>query len=400
MNTTNRILSSILLLVILSSTLYANEVKWIQNYKLAKKLAAKEDKMILANFTGSDWCPYCIKAEAEIFNTDEFAKFAADKFILLKVDFPQKKKLPLEIRKQNEDLAAKYNVSGFPTFLILDNNGEVLGVSGYAQGGAKAWIATCTDILKNIPPKTDLLKKEDFATVLDKARKKQLPILLFVYDSKIKDSSAKIRAVGDNRSFSTLDGWRFIPFSTDKSQLENNTMLEDIKPLLKAVSSAQYCVLLDSKTLSKDSAKVFKFSNANNFFKNLYKNLSWDYNGEWLLDYNKAKIIAKAQNKAILIRFSGSDWCTWCKKMDEKIFTKEEFLDYAKKSLVLVDIDFPKKSNLSQAQIKKNHSLAQSFGVDGLPTIIVLNKEAKMVMLSGYYGGELSAFIKEIESRI
>ena len=400
MSTISKVLPSILFFVILSSNLYADGAKWIQDFDLAKKLATKENKMILANFTGSDWCPYCIKAESEIFSTDAFAKYASDKFILLKIDFPQKKKLPRNISSQNEKLAIKYNVSGFPTFLILDSSGELLGITGYMQGGVKAWIATCEDILKSIPPKTVLLKDQDFTKVAVKAKKENLPILLFVYDSKVKNSFAKIKAIGDKRLFSTLDGWKFIPFVTDKAQLEANAKLSKIKPLLSSTTSGQYCILLDSKSIDKSNAKVFKYSDADNFFLNLYKNLSWDYDGKWIADYNKAKIIAKAQNKAILLRFTGSDWCKWCKKMDEDIFSKEEFIKYAQKSLVLVNVDFPKNFKLSPAQAKQNDFLARAFGIEGLPTIIVLNKDAKMVMMSNYYAGEPSIFIKEIDSRI
>ncbi len=400
MSTISKALLSILFFVVLSSNLYADGAKWIQDFDLAKKLATKENKMILVNFTGSDWCPYCIKTESEIFSTDAFAKYVSDKFILLKIDFPRKKKLPRDISIQNERLATKYNVTGLPTFLILDSSGEILGVTGYVQGGAKAWISTCEDILKSLPKKTTLLRNQNFSEVAAKAKEENLPILLLVYDSKIKNSFDKIKAIGDKRVFSTLDGWKFIPFVADRAQLETNAKLSKIKPLLSSTSSGQYCMLLDSKSLDKSSAKTIEFSDADSFFNSLYKNLSWKYSGEWITDYYKAKAIAKAQHKAILLRFTGSDWCVWCKKMDKNIFSKEEFLKYAKKSLVLVDVDFPQNSKLSPAQTRQNDFLRKVFGVEGFPTIIVLNKDAKIVMMSNYYAGEPSIFIKEIDSRI
>ncbi|QYK53137.1 MAG: redoxin domain-containing protein [Fimbriimonadaceae bacterium] len=113
---------------------------WSANWEAAKAQSLQTGKPILANFTGSDWCPYCIRLEEEVFTTEEFKSWAKEKVILLEVDFPQGKKLPEKITKQNEQLAREYGVSAFPSILFLDGNGDVLGNSGYLRDpGPKVW---------------------------------------------------------------------------------------------------------------------------------------------------------------------------------------------------------------------------------------------------------------------
>lgn len=117
-------------------------VAWTDSWEEAVQRAEQEGKPILACFTGSDWCTYCKKLEAEVFNTEEFSGWAAERVILLKLDFPQKPRLPAEVAKQNEGLKARYSdrVSSFPTVLFLSSTGAVLSRVGYVPGGPKAWI--------------------------------------------------------------------------------------------------------------------------------------------------------------------------------------------------------------------------------------------------------------------
>jgi thioredoxin-related protein len=84
----------------------------------------------------------------------------------------------------------------------------------------------------------------------------------------------------------------------------------------------------------------------------------------WETDFEKAKATAKAENKHILIDFSGSDWCGWCIKLDKEVFSQPAFKDYAKENLVLVLADFPRdKSNQSDALQKQNDKLSKEYGV-------------------------------------
>jgi len=115
---------------------------WLTDLDEAKKVALKENKPILVDFTGSDWCGFCIKLHAEVFDKPEFEAFAKN-YVLVELDFPNKKPQPAEEKAKNRAAQAKYGVSGFPTVLLLDaKTGEAYGrQSGYGPGtGPKAYL--------------------------------------------------------------------------------------------------------------------------------------------------------------------------------------------------------------------------------------------------------------------
>ena len=117
--------------------------QWFEDKLADAQAKAKElKKPLLIDFTGSDWCGFCIKLDKEVFATAEFAEWAKENVVLLKLDFPARKEQAAEIKKQNKELQAKYGVRGFPTVLFLDPEGKELGrIGGYAPGsGAAKWI--------------------------------------------------------------------------------------------------------------------------------------------------------------------------------------------------------------------------------------------------------------------
>lgn len=114
---------------------------WMTDYEAALAKAKKEKKLILADFTGSDWCGWCIKLKDEVFSKPEFVEWAADNVVLLELDFPRKTKLDEKLAKQNDKLAQEFNVEGYPTILFIDAKGKAVGRSGYLAGGPEAWIA-------------------------------------------------------------------------------------------------------------------------------------------------------------------------------------------------------------------------------------------------------------------
>lgn len=110
---------------------------WGTDFAAAKKAATEQKKPILAFFTGSDWCIWCVRLEQEVLSQDAFKKYASEKYILFMADFPQKKKLPPEVEKQNKELSQTYKIEGFPTVLVLDAAGKKLAETGYQKGGAR-----------------------------------------------------------------------------------------------------------------------------------------------------------------------------------------------------------------------------------------------------------------------
>ncbi len=113
---------------------------WLTNYNEALRRAKAARKPVLACFTGSDWCLWCIRLQNEVFETPEFKAWAGQNVILLEVDFPRHKALSPAAVKANDALQDKYVIRGFPTVLFLDADGAVLGKSGYLGGGPQRWI--------------------------------------------------------------------------------------------------------------------------------------------------------------------------------------------------------------------------------------------------------------------
>lgn len=118
----------------------AVELQWETNFKEAVVKAKKENKALLVNFTGSDWCGWCIRLDKEVFSKEEFAKYADKNLVLVKIDFPRKTQLSEELKQQNQALAGKYGVRGLPTILLMDSNEEILLQTGYRRGGPDAYI--------------------------------------------------------------------------------------------------------------------------------------------------------------------------------------------------------------------------------------------------------------------
>ena len=134
------ILLAIFLLPIFGCKPVDDKLSWNDNLDNALKIAAKENKTVLVNFTGSDWCIWCKKLNNEVFSKGDFAEYAAKKLVLVKIDFPRQKELPLETQNYNRSLAEKYGIAGFPTIALLKPDGSVIGFTGYQEGGAAAYV--------------------------------------------------------------------------------------------------------------------------------------------------------------------------------------------------------------------------------------------------------------------
>lgn len=131
------------LIICLSGTTHAvsgaSKLNWMTNYDDASIKAKRERKSILLFFTGSDWCGWCHKLENEALDTTDFSDAAGDQFVFIVVDFPLKTPLDQNITAQNKELQKKYDVKGFPTVVLLDENGQLIGDTGYRPGGGKSY---------------------------------------------------------------------------------------------------------------------------------------------------------------------------------------------------------------------------------------------------------------------
>lgn len=143
---------------------------WTTDFEAAKAKAKAEKKLLLVDFTGSDWCGWCIKLKKEVFDTELFKKEAPKQFVLVELDFPRGKELPEKVKKQNDELQEKYSISGFPTILILDPAGEVIAKTGYRAGGPEGYVKHLDEFQKLHAAVVDLKKKVDQSKGLDRAK--------------------------------------------------------------------------------------------------------------------------------------------------------------------------------------------------------------------------------------
>ena len=128
------------LLVCFGIAVSAAESMWMTDFAAARKKAAESGKNMLVNFTGSDWCPWCIRLQKEVFSQKEFQDFAAKNLVLVIVDFPRRKWQTPAQKRANEELRKLYGVEGYPTVLLLTPKGMVKAELGYEPGGAAKYV--------------------------------------------------------------------------------------------------------------------------------------------------------------------------------------------------------------------------------------------------------------------
>ena len=97
----------------------------------------------------------------------------------------------------------------------------------------------------------------------------------------------------------------------------------------------------------------------------------------WQTDMNEAMKISKKSKKPLFLFFTGSDWCGWCMRLQKEVFKTPEFEKWAKKNVVLVELDFPRKTAQDPAIQKQNSELQQTFAVQGYPTVWIVNASKK-----------------------
>ena len=120
----------------------------------------------------------------------------------------------------------------------------------------------------------------------------------------------------------------------------------------------------------------------------------------WETDFAQASINASQTGSYLLLDFSGSDWCGWCMKLDREVFSKAEFEAYAKTNLICVLLDFPQQKPLSNKLKEQNAGLANKYGIEGYPTVLLLSPEGKLVARTGYQEGGAMKYVAYLKRLI
>jgi len=119
---------------------------WMADLDPALERAAREGKDLLVDFTGSDWCSWCIRLDKEVFQHDEFLDYATEHFVLVALDFPRQggevySKMPADLRRRNEAQSQALGVQGFPTIVLMTPQGVAYAKTGYQAGGAEEYVS-------------------------------------------------------------------------------------------------------------------------------------------------------------------------------------------------------------------------------------------------------------------
>lgn len=163
------ILVAVVTLGVNLSELCADDL-WRVDFSEAKEVAKRQEKDLLLDFTGSDWCGWCQRLDEEVFSTAFFRQEAPKDFVLVKLDFPRRKEQEEWIKEQNAKLSTHYRISGYPTILLADAKGRPYARTGYRKGGAEAYIQHLQQLQERKAAVAPLWEEAEEASGLERAR--------------------------------------------------------------------------------------------------------------------------------------------------------------------------------------------------------------------------------------
>ena len=176
-----------------SGHVFAGGEGWLTDIDAAKKSASESKKDLLIDFTGSDWCSWCIKLNDEVFKHDAFKTGVKDSFVLVEIDFPREKgKLPEDARKRNTELGEKYAVESYPTILLCDAEGKPYAATGYEEGGPEKYVGHLNELRKNKSKRDEAFAKAEKASGVEKAK-----VLIAALDAMKLDEKVVANFYGD-----------------------------------------------------------------------------------------------------------------------------------------------------------------------------------------------------------
>ena len=154
----------------LTLTSLAESSLWVDHFDKAKQTAAAGKKDLLMDFTGSDWCSWCIKLRKEVFDLDTFKKAAPKDFVLVELDYPQDdSKLTAEVKAQNALLQQEFAIRGYPTIVLADSTGRPYAETGYQAGGPEKYLEHLSTLRAIKTKRDEAFARAASATGVEKA---------------------------------------------------------------------------------------------------------------------------------------------------------------------------------------------------------------------------------------
>ena len=229
---------------------------WLTDLDEAKKVAAKEKKDILVDFTGSDWCGWCIKLKKEVFDLPAF-EAATKKFVLVELDFPNKKPQSDELKAKNRAAQQKYGITGFPTILLMDAQGEVYARTGYQAGGPEKYVAHLQELTKKNTPEGKKALAAEAKTASEAGAKRAAASAKVKAAIEAKDFAAGSAAYDE--MFGAVTGQQKALLNMNKAVLSLRIDAKDKERALKLIDAAVVDAAGNEALLSRikaDRAKV------------------------------------------------------------------------------------------------------------------------------------------------
>lgn len=167
----SRSLTAVAAASVLATSAFAGGENWHNNYEESLALAEENQQDVLLDFTGSDWCGWCIRLNEEVFSHDEFKTYAGENFVLVELDYPARKELPEDIVAQNEVLKEQFGIEGFPTIILADAQGRPYAQTGYQQGGPEAYVAHLEELKQKRVQRDEYLAAAEEAEGIERAQR-------------------------------------------------------------------------------------------------------------------------------------------------------------------------------------------------------------------------------------
>lgn len=221
-------------------TIPGHAANWLTDLGAAKTQAARENKHVMINFTGSDWCSWCIKLKQEVFSQPEFEAYAAANLVLVEMDFPKRKQIPKAILQANIETADRMKIAGYPTLVFLNPAGKEVNRGGYQPGGAKPFVQALAK-LTGAPA--------DKSTIVARAAERQVPDLPLyggappATPQNFDDIVLKSISGTKDRRFAMLNNTTFAAGDTARLKLSNG----DVKVQCVEIRDASVIVAVDGQ---------------------------------------------------------------------------------------------------------------------------------------------------------
>jgi thioredoxin-related protein len=389
----------------------ARPVVWQTNYNTALVHAKRQNKPVLAYFSGSDWDQWGKKLEKEVLKSDLFAEWVHKSVIPFQADYPSNKPHDL-FKKQNEDLKTKYQISVVPTFLLLDSDGEVVARATYDDiklrpdepvGQPKIAVAFLTNMVANRGEAEPLNTFPSLLATLDNAKEHKLPVMLLVTRGEKDPMLAEAEKLANNQRFvrwaNVNTSFYRMKFPEPGDKSEDAAMFNGLVERFKIGNAPAQLLMFkpDDQTLRTRVSK-WNTMQMEPLMARLQKELPViEYKGtDWLTDIRIARAIVSQQPKRILFLYF-TDNTEFCQKIEKEILESEEFTGFSFDHLVSVRLDYTTGIEQPQYIADQNKALADLYGVRGYPFCVMVNPKGQKIGEAKYMKGGPKTFVSELK---